>query len=695
MNTQSQSHDILAKLLATENINVVRARVRTASFDIKNRVLLLPHWKNMTNELEQMLILHEVGHALFTSNEKYGKVFEKQNRHLRGYANIIEDARIEARMKDLYPGCRKTFTTGYKELRDMDFFGVNNRDINSFLLIDRINLYFKIGYSSGVVFTEEERVFVDRAERSNTEEEVLELSADLYEYCKKEKAKKEMNRMDDLMSDDSEDDAYDDYEESFESEYGSEDSEDSELSDEDEDAKKLKTKVHGDFKDGIDPDIQPETLDTLESKLADATDTDVKFEYFEPEFQYSNYSNKVIIPFTKVISELKGSIDAHMLLTRKSVQEFKASSSPIVNYLIKEFEMKKSATAYKRAKISKLGQINTNKLYAYKLKDDIFKQMLSVKEGKKHGMVFLLDWSGSMMNHIQETLEQVINLAMFCQRTQISYQVFAFTDGYNGNYYEPAIETCKRGLGNSNNFKLLELFSSSMTNAEFNVMIALMLNRPWRFNNYGLNGTPLVEATLFMTKYLEEFRKKFQVEKLSLVTLTDGEGGALYNNYSTTRDSFEHDFSLNKRIKVKAMLKDSITKKQYPLGDCGNTQMEALHTLIRDRLNCKIVGFYIMSNSSGEVYRFIKNNFSELNSGQKSGIAETVISSLRKNKHYVLNKKGYDEFYILSSMKIHETTIDDVKPDMSAAAISNKLSKMMNTRKMSRIVLDKFIEKVT
>jgi hypothetical protein len=68
----------------------------------------------MTQSCEQMIILHEVGHALFTSEEKYGVVFQKENVHLRGYANIIEDVRIESRMKERYPGCRKTFTDGYK-----------------------------------------------------------------------------------------------------------------------------------------------------------------------------------------------------------------------------------------------------------------------------------------------------------------------------------------------------------------------------------------------------------------------------------------------------------------------------------------------------------------------------------------------------------------------------------------------------
>ena len=50
-----KSTDLSARLLATENLSVVRARTRTASFDVKSRVLTLPLWKDMTPEIEENL----------------------------------------------------------------------------------------------------------------------------------------------------------------------------------------------------------------------------------------------------------------------------------------------------------------------------------------------------------------------------------------------------------------------------------------------------------------------------------------------------------------------------------------------------------------------------------------------------------------------------------------------------------------
>ena len=45
----------LAKLLATENINVIHQKVETAYFIPKTRTLCLPIWEEMSNDLYDML----------------------------------------------------------------------------------------------------------------------------------------------------------------------------------------------------------------------------------------------------------------------------------------------------------------------------------------------------------------------------------------------------------------------------------------------------------------------------------------------------------------------------------------------------------------------------------------------------------------------------------------------------------------
>ena len=126
---------------------------------------------------------------------------------VHGYLNIIEDVRIEKFMKNKYPGLRKSFIQGYKQLNDRDFFEIKDRDLSTMLLIDRINIYFKCGINSGVKFTAEEMEFVRRVDRCDTIADVQALAAEVYEYTKGElkKKKEEAKNNKNLTAEDLED----------------------------------------------------------------------------------------------------------------------------------------------------------------------------------------------------------------------------------------------------------------------------------------------------------------------------------------------------------------------------------------------------------------------------------------------------------------------------------------------------------
>ena len=128
----------LAKLLATEDLIVEHKRVETAQFDVHTRVLTLPEWEKASNAVYDMLVGHEVGHALFTPDEDW--FFELKIP--QQFVNIVEDARVEKLMKRKYPGLAKSFYNGYNELNDRDFFEKADEDLTTFNLADRANLYF-------------------------------------------------------------------------------------------------------------------------------------------------------------------------------------------------------------------------------------------------------------------------------------------------------------------------------------------------------------------------------------------------------------------------------------------------------------------------------------------------------------------------------------------------------------------------
>ena len=153
----------LAKLLAQEDLIVEHRKVDTAQFDIARRVLTLPMWEHKQSVVIDSLIAHEVGHALYTPDD-----WDFLDEVPMTFVNVCEDIRIEKLMKRRYEGLPKTFFKGYGILAEEDFFGVEENDINEFNLADRMNVQYKIGNFIDVPFSEDEKVFLDEADKLET-----------------------------------------------------------------------------------------------------------------------------------------------------------------------------------------------------------------------------------------------------------------------------------------------------------------------------------------------------------------------------------------------------------------------------------------------------------------------------------------------------------------------------------------------
>ncbi len=146
MDTQTinlDSKSILAKLIATENIQVQHNKVKTASFDTKHRVLTLPVFKNQKGDVYDMLIAHECAHALHTPTDGWAKIMHDES--LRSYVNVLEDCRIDRIIQKQYPGVVKNYLNGFDILEKQNFFGTNGKDLNKeLMLIDKINLFISL-----------------------------------------------------------------------------------------------------------------------------------------------------------------------------------------------------------------------------------------------------------------------------------------------------------------------------------------------------------------------------------------------------------------------------------------------------------------------------------------------------------------------------------------------------------------------
>lgn len=726
MNAKVNSVDLSAKLLATENISVRRARSRTASFDIKSRVLTIPMWKDMTPEVEGMLVGHEVGHALWTGDEYMTPI--KENPKMHSYLNVLEDVRIEKLLKRKYPGIRKTMNAGYKQLNEKDFFGVGKTDLSAINLIDRINLYYKAGFACGVQFTPEEKPFVIRAEKTETIDEVVTLAKEIYDYSLEQAKKSAETRMLEEQQEREEDDEptgdLDDLDE-MDEDFGDVDDSDMDQTGEtsEEDAFEGKDKKQASLGQGkseeekkqeiVDKEMESVTDKTLEEKLAELADESTEFHYHQLD---SDYVVDHVIGYKQILSDVAECF-VNMEHKVKSIEDFKPESSRIVNYLIKEFEMKKSATMYKRAQTSKMGSLDMKKVWSYKLNDDLFKRVTTFPQGKNHGMIFLLDWSGSMDPMLDDTIKQVVTLAMFCQRAQIPYQVFAFTSQYdifsNSNDYaydkmrakqRAIFETADTKLLNNavNNFALLELFSNKMSNVEFNTMCKYVLDRFFRYTKngeYATGGTPLNEALAYMVTHIPKFIKANNVEKMSFITLTDGEGAALYPVYrqnldtqrsETIRDPKTGEYKYNK-VQMKHFLQDTMTKKTYELPKTGTGQSEVLLRMIKDRYNVNSVGFYICPNSRRYLIQAVRANLPGF-TGSEYNLVDIWRTQFRENGFASVKNTGRDDLFIIpqNSFAVETGTLA-VEEKQTAKQIAKQFTKHLNGKKTSRVLLNQFI----
>ena len=109
--------DIVGKLMSQENISVVhRQHYQTAAFDLESRTLFLPEFANLSENVYDLLIGHEVSHALNTPKEGWHTAIDEKGANFKSFLNVVEDARIERMIQDKFPGLRNSFKIGYLSL---------------------------------------------------------------------------------------------------------------------------------------------------------------------------------------------------------------------------------------------------------------------------------------------------------------------------------------------------------------------------------------------------------------------------------------------------------------------------------------------------------------------------------------------------------------------------------------------------
>ena len=496
--------DQLAKLMATEDITVVHRNIPTAYFDIKNRILACPTFKDdISNELYDLFMGHEVGHALHTPYEGVHSALEK-NRTLKGYLNVVEDVRIESAIKDKFAGLRKSFYTAYNELMERDFFGIKGRNLQELSLIDKINLITKVGSRVSIQLTDEEQVFLDKCYACKTWEDVERVANEIYEWSKENETRDETDeslvpQSIDFDGDEDEDEDGTESEMDWDSEEsdeelegdslpdlnmeGEESTEDSEEnaqegeSDSNDESKPTGSYVGGkeggygthDDEDGARESITEHNAHNNEGDyISDVAHIKSQIDLPKIFKDKKEEINNIEVSYKDVLKDWREFWNKEEDKKRKprgiiAGKHLVDKNKKIVSHMVKEFEMKQTAQRSKYATTGKTGKLDMNRLAKYQIVDDVFKRAIYLPEGQNHGVNVMLDWSGSIANEAQDLLEQTIILAMFCRKSNIPHRMYLFSDSYDTSTDD---YNWRRDDAN-----LLTIASDEMSNREWTEML--------------------------------------------------------------------------------------------------------------------------------------------------------------------------------------------------------------------------------
>jgi len=736
----------LAKLLATEDLIIENRKVETAMFDVERRVLTLPMWEKASASVYDLLVGHEVGHALYTPSDNWKKDYPDLP---MSYVNILEDVRIEKLMKRKYAGIVKTFFNGYKELSSQDFFELEENDVEEMGLPDRLNLNAKIGNFVDVPFSDGENYFINKANKTETFQEVLDLSIELFDYMK-EQIKDSMasngGELDEewkvgndfsigessegIPFQETESDQDGDSEETKGQSKESQSTPDL-GSDFDTEDMEAASDITGGEHGGLETITDKTLSDNLENLNNKDRPSSRDPEYCTiPELKLDNLHIKVEDIHSKLdtwYTEQQRRYDLSRIempgrSERNVYQEvdneyrlFRRSAQKEVNYLVKEFECRKSADAYARATVSKTGVLDCTKLHSYKYNEDLFKKITTLPDGKNHGLIFVLDWSGSMSTVLMDTIKQLYNLVWFCKKVQIPFQVFAFTNEWNrysqydpdnsyiGHYSLP-FEHHEVKDGQfivDNQFAMLEFLSSDVKKKDLEHHMlniwrtASVMDSRGRWNNdyfyqaphgLSLSGTPLNEALVSLNSLIPQFKKKTGVQKIQCITLTDGEAHPIsFSKRFTDKDG--HTWMGSRSSTHGSVFIRDTNGKTHNCGDNYHELTAALIQQLRGRFtDVNFIGIRVLNKS--ESSSFIRR-YCDWDQDKVANLQ----NQWRKTKSVMIEDGGgYHAYFALSSSALNSDDSFEVKEDATKSQIKAAFKKSLSAKKMNKKVLGQFME---
>ena len=368
--------------------------------------------------------------------------------------------------------------------------------------------------------------------------------------------------------------------------------------------------------------------------------------------------------------------------------EFLSRTKSTVQNMVQQFQMKQAADADKRTSIAKTGVLDTVNMINYRWSEDVFLKNEVHADGKNHGIVMYIDWSGSMNGILKDTIEQLLILTEFCQKVNIPFDVYAFSSkrigetDEHGSYIDGEqyiTDDSDNSLMRPHVFSLLQFLSSDMKTNEYKKAVQElyylgMQHKNWsgRYlipEGFDTGCTPLNEAVVSAIQMVPAFQAKHNVQIVNTVFLTDGDG---------------HSMGASGYY-AKSHVHDSKTKKDYFVANGRyGTETAVYLQILRERTGANIIGIRLHESKNIKPLQYRYFNDQDMT---------PYASSWKKHNFCSVVTDGYDRLFIVrGNLRVETDILDNVADDASLVKLKNAFMKGATNAKGSRVIASQIID---
>jgi hypothetical protein len=397
-----------------------------------------------------------------------------------------------------------------------------------------------------------------------------------------------------------------------------------------------------------------------------------------------------------------------MLTIDQHREEFKVYLKEVkknVNFAVKEFEMRKAAFRYTRAQTAKTGSIDVNRLWSYKTNDDIFARVTKLADAKNHGMMMMIDYSGSMAECMTNVMDQLLHLVVFCKAVNIPFDVYGFTnsnpklnrwsypedgDVAAGEFDIAQIESEIHHGGLS----LPQIVTSTLKKKDYDDALfhiylrKILAKNSWSYyeryiiapqEEYG--STPLNQSLVMAHRMVDKFKRNNNIDNMNFVVISDGDT----NGVSIVKNR-KRDYTLTESYKGAII---NIMGQHVKLENTRKGGTQSLLENLQKKFGCTTIGFFLADNSHNFKYK-IEDCDEE--TYYDSSNMKKYQKEYNKNKCVTFKDTlGYNEFYVLKSKRL-ETDAEEfvTAEDASKGQLTTAFKRFSKSKKLNKTLLTNF-----